>query len=142
MIEQSDWAVVDISRLVSIHSNSSLLRLPAALSNAWGTALFMTSSLSTPESRLAILVPIRTSNSQRYMKYKWYREKELTRHNFYNNYILKLLNLEYWRTRDIKPPAFICSHVLSKELKLLLSSYTVFLHYLIQIEHVSLFIWD
>ena len=38
-------------------------------------------------------VPIRTSNSQKYMKYKWYREKQS--YNSYNNYNLKLLTWEY-----------------------------------------------
>jgi hypothetical protein len=47
---------------------------------------------------------------------------------------------------NIEPPAFICSHVLSKELKcfymahIALPSPSLFLHYLNQIEHVSLFI--
>jgi hypothetical protein len=47
--------VVGSSRLLNIHSNSTFLRFPAALHNASIIALFMTSRLSTPEIRLAIL---------------------------------------------------------------------------------------
>ena len=47
--------MVDSSRFVGIHSNSTLLRMPAALHNASSIAPFMTSSLSTPGIRLAIL---------------------------------------------------------------------------------------
>ena len=73
MIEQSDRAVVGSSRLVSIHSNSTFLRLPAALRNAPSIALFMTSSLSTLEIRLAILkYLLEHPIVKRYMKYRLY----------------------------------------------------------------------
>ena len=47
--------MVGSSRLVSIHSNNTFVLLPAALRNASSIALFMTSSLSIPKIRLAII---------------------------------------------------------------------------------------
>ena len=131
LIEQSDWAVVGSSRIVSIHSNSTFVSpivsicdgtrsetwsscspcsaRAAAFVERWVTMLrgWLLSMCSLFEPRQGrgegrklycytgnTKVPIRTSNSQRYMKYKWYRDNIVFIGLF--NYNLKPLNLEYW----------------------------------------------